>query len=218
LKKILGVAPEAEVRLRPGIGLPSHLNVPSQEECVDDLENRRLDLLALQQGYRSQNATVRAAILAQFPKISLGFAKASDTTDVHTSGFAVTIDVPIFDRNQGVLANERATREKLLDEYHQRVFEAHSDIATALSDIRWLNRQVVAAEEALPIFERLVSSAETAMRGGNTDVLAYYAARSSLIQKRVQVVKLKEQLLEAQTALEIASGRFIPSNRAVHLK
>jgi cobalt-zinc-cadmium efflux system outer membrane protein len=218
LKRILGVAPEAEVRLRAGIGLPSHLNVPSQDECVEGLENRRLDLLALQQGYRSQNATVRAAILAQFPKISLSFAKASDTTDVHTSGFAVTIDVPIFDRNQGTLATERATREKLLDEYHQRVFEAHSDIATALSDIRWLNREVAAAEEALPIFERLVSSAETAMRGGNTDVLAYYAARSSLIQKRVQVVKLKEQLLEARTALEIASGRFIPSNRAVHLK
>ena len=194
LKRILGVPPGAEVRLRPGIGLPSHLDVPSQD------------------------ANVRAAIMEQFPKISLGFAKASDTTDVHTSGFAVTVDVPIFNRNQGVLATERATRQKLLDEYNQRVFEAHSDIATALSDIRWLNRQVAAAEEALPIFERLVKSAETAMQEGHTDVLAYYTARSGLIQRRVQLVKLKELLLEAQTALEIASGRFIPSNRAVHLK
>lgn len=218
LKRLLGVPPEAEVRLRPGIGLPSHLDVLSQDALVEGLETRRLDLLALQQGYRSQDANVRAAILAQFPKISLGFAKASDTTDVHTSGFAVTVDVPIFDRNQGVLAIERATRQKLLDEYSQRVFEAHSDIATALSDIRWLNRQVAAAEEALPIFERLVKSAETAMQEGHTDVLAYYTARSGLIQRRVQLVKLKELLLEAQTALEIASGRFIPSNKAVHLK
>ena len=88
----------------------------------------------------------------------------------------------------------------------------------ALSDIRWLNRQIAAAEEALPIFERLVKSAETAMQEGHTDVLAYYAARSGLIQRRVQLVKLKELLLEAQTALEIASGRFIPSNKALHLK
>jgi outer membrane protein, heavy metal efflux system len=218
LKKILGVPPEAEVRLRPGIGFPSHLDVPSQEALVDGLETRRLDLLALQQGYHSQDANVRAAIMEQFPKISLGFGKASDTTDVHTSGFAVTIDVPIFNRNQGGLATERATRQKLLDEYHLRVFEAHSDIATALSDIRWLNRQVAAAEEALPIFERLVKSAETAMQEGHTDVLAYYTARSGLIQRRVLLVKLKELLLEAQTALEIASGRFIPSNRTVHLK
>ena len=218
LKRILGVPPEAELRFRPGIGLPSHLEVPSQDALVEGLETRRLDLLALQQGYRSQDANVRAAIMEQFPKMSLGFAKASDTSDVHTSGFAVTVDVPIFNRNQGVLATERATRQKLLDEYNQRVFEAHSDIATALSDIRWLNRQVAAAEEALPIFERLVKSAETAMQEGHTDVLAYYTARSGLIQRRVQLVKLKELLLEAQTALEIASGRFIPSNRAVHLK
>jgi outer membrane protein TolC len=218
LQRILGVSPEAEVRLRPGIGLPSHLEVPSQEALTEGLESRRLDLLALQQGYRSQDANVRVAILEQFPKISLGFAKASDTTDVHTSGFAVTVDVPILNRNQGVLATERATRQKLLDEYNQRVFEAHSDIATALSDIRWLNRQVAAAEEALPIFERLVKSAETAMQEGHTDVLAYYTARSGLLQRRVQLVKLKELLLEAQTALEIASGRFIPSNNSVHLK
>jgi cobalt-zinc-cadmium efflux system outer membrane protein len=218
LKRILGVSPDAEVRLRSGIGLPSHLDVPSQDALVEELETRRLDLLALQQGYRSQDAAVRAAILAQFPKLSLSFAKASDTTDVHTSGFAVTVDVPIFNRNQGVLATERATRQKLLDEYNQRVFEAHSDIATALSDIRWLNRQVAAAEEALPIFEQLVKSAGTAMQEGHTDVLSYYTARSGLIQRRVQLVKLKELLLEAQTALEIASGRFIPSNKAVHLK
>jgi len=218
LNRILGVSPDAEVRFRPGIGLPSHLDVPSQAALIEGLETRRLDLLALQQGYRSQDANVRAAILAQFPKIALGFAKASDTSDVHTSGFAVTVDVPIFDRNQGVLATERATRQKLLDEYNQRVFEAHSDIATALSDIRWLNRQVAAAEEALPIFEQLVKSAGTAMQEGHTDVLSYYTARSGLIQRRVQLVKLKELLLEAQTALEIASGRFIPSNKAVHLK
>ncbi len=218
LKRTLGLAPSAEVRLRPGIGLPSHLDVPSENELEAGLEARRLDLLGLQQGYRSQDATVRAAILAQFPKISVGFAKASDTTNVHTEGFAITADVPIFDRNQGVLATERATRQKLLDEYQQRVFEAHSDIATALADIRSLNRQIAAAEEALPVFEKLVSSAEAAMQERNTDVLAYYAARSGLVQRRVQLVKLREQLLEALTALEIASGQFIRSNGAVHLK
>ncbi|MFN2623374.1 MAG: TolC family protein [Chthoniobacterales bacterium] len=218
LKRTLGLPPEAEVRLRAGIGLPSHLEVGSAEQLAHGLEERRLDLLGLQQGYRSQDAMVRAAIMAQFPRISLGFAKASDTTNVHTEGFAITADVPIFDRNQGVLATERATRQRLLDEYHQRVFEAKSDIATAVADIRSLNRQITAAEQALPIFEQLVKSAGEAMEQGNTEVLAYYAARNSLLQKRVQIVKLKEQLLEAETTLETASGRFLPTNRAVRLR
>jgi outer membrane protein TolC len=218
LKRTLGLPAQAEVRLRPGIGLPPRLEVPSAAELEAGLEVRRLDLLGLQQGYLSQDATVRAEILKQFPRITLGFSKASDTSNVQTQGFAITAEVPIFDRNQGVLALERATRQKLLDEYHQRIFEGRSDIATALADIRSLNRQISAAEAALPVFEKLVSSAEAAMQERNTDVLAFYSARSGLIQRRVALVRLKQQLLEALTALEIASGRFLPANGAVHLK
>jgi outer membrane protein TolC len=174
-----------------------------------------LDLLGLQQGLESQDATVRAAVLAQFPKMSAAFVKASDTTNVHTTGFNVAIDVPIFDRNQGAIATERATRQRLRDEYNQRMFEARSDIATAIADIRSLGRQIAAAEEALPLLEKLVASAQTAIEQGNADVLSYYTARSNLLQKRIQLIKLQEQLLEAHTALEIASGRYLPTNKVL---
>lgn len=218
LNKILGVEPDVKIALRSGLTLPSRLAPPAQHDLADDLESRRLDLLGLQQGLESQDATVRAAILAQFPKMSAAFVKASDTTNVHTTGFNVAVDVPIFDRNQGVIATERATRQRLRDEYNQRVFEARSDIATAIADIRSLDRQIAAAEEALPLLEKLVSSAQTAVEQRNADVLSYYTARSNLLQKRIQLIKLKEQLLEAHTALEIASGRFLPMNKALQTR
>ena len=69
-----------------------------------------------------------------------------------------------------------------------------------------------AAEEALPVLEKLVSSAQTAIEQRNADVLSYYTARNNLLQKRIQLTKLQEQLLEAHTALEIASGRYLPMN------
>ena len=101
---------------------------------------------------------------------------------------------------------------------NQRVFEARSDIATAIADIRSLDRQIAAAEEALPLLEKLVSSAQTAVGQGNADVLGYYTARSNLLQKRIQLIKLQEQLLEAHTALEIASGRYLPMNKALQAR
>ena len=195
--------------------MPSRLAPPAKQDLFDNLESRRLDLLGLRQGLESQDATVRAAILGQFPKLSVAIVRASDTTNVHTTGFNVAMDVPIFDRNQGVLASERATRQRLLDEYKQRVFEARSDIATAIADIRSLDRQIGAAEEALPLLEKLVASAQTAIEQRNVDVLSYYTARSNLLQKRIQLIKLQEQLLEAHTALEIASGRYLPTNKAL---
>jgi outer membrane protein TolC len=218
LNRILGVEPDVKVALHSGLSLPSRLSPPAQHDLANNLESRRLDLLGLQQGLESQDATVRAAILAQFPKMSAGFVKASDTTNVHTSGFTVAVDVPIFDRNQGVIATERATRQRLRDEYNQRVFEARSDIASAIADIRSLDRQIAAAEEALPLLEKLVSSAQTAVEQGNADVLGYYTARSNLLQKRIQLIKLQEQLLEAHTALEISSGRYLPMNKALQTR
>jgi outer membrane protein TolC len=218
LNKILGVEPETDVTLRQGLNLPTRLAPPDERGLSEGLESRRLDLLGLQQGLESQDATVRAAALAQFPKMSAAFVRASDTTNVHTTGFNVAIDVPIFDRNQGVIATERATRQRLLDEYRQRVFEARSDVATAIADIRSLNQQIAAAEEALPLLEKLVDSAQTAIEQRNADVLSYYTARSNLLQKRIQLIKLQEQLLEAHTALEIASGRYLPINSALHAK
>jgi outer membrane protein TolC len=215
LNKILGVEPETNVTLREGLTLPTRLAAPDERGLFDGLESHRLDLLGLQQGLESQDATVRAAVLAQFPKMSAAFVKASDTTNVHTTGFNVAIDVPIFDRNQGAIATERATRQRLRDEYNQRMFEARSDIATAIADIRSLGRQIAAAEEALPLLEKLVASAQTAIEQGNADVLSYYTARSNLLQKRIQLIKLQEQLLEAHTALEIASGRYLPTNKVL---
>ncbi len=215
LNKMLGVEPETTVRLRTGLMLPTYLDPPDESDLLMNIESRRLDLLGLRKGYESQDAMARAAILAQFPKMSVAFVRASDTTNVHTDGFNIAIDVPIFDRNQGAIAIERATRQKLLDEYNQRVFEARSDIAVAIADIRALDRQVAAAQEALPVLERLVDSAEKAREQGNADVLSYYTARNNLLQKRIQLLKLEEQLLDAQTAVEIASGRFLPSNRTL---
>src|SRR5205814_2063284 len=215
LNKILGAEPENNVRLRAGLTLPTHVEPPNERDLLNHVESRRLDLLGLRQGYESQDATVRAAILAQFPRISLAFVRAKDNTNVQSSGFNVAIDVPIFDRNQGVIATERATRQRLLDEYHQRVFEARSDVAVAIADIRSLDQQLTAAEEALPLLQKLVDSAQTAIEQRTADVLSYYTARSNLLQKRIQLIKLQEQLLEAHTALEIASGRYLPMNRAL---
>src|SRR5438046_6042819 len=215
LNRILGAEPEIRIALRDDLTLPARLEPPDERKLIADLESRRLDLLGLQRGFESQDATVRAAILAQFPKMSVAVTKATDTTNVKTTGFNIAVDVPIFDRNQGAIATERSTRQRLRDEYNQRVFEAHSDIAAAIADVRSLNQQIAAAEEALPLLEKLVSSAQTAVEQRNADVLSYYTARSNLLQKRIQLITLQEELLDAHTAVEIASGRYLPMNRAL---
>ena len=65
--------------------------------------------------------------------------RASDNSNIRSVGLGVSIDLPIFDRNQGAIATETATRQKLFDEYTARVFEARSDIVTAAAELRAIN-------------------------------------------------------------------------------
>jgi outer membrane protein, heavy metal efflux system len=211
MKKAIGLPPDATVRLRAGISLPSQVLTPSYAELMSNLEERRLDLVALKKGYESQEEKLRAAILSQFPRINLGLNGASDTSNVHTLGPALTIDLPIFDRGQGSIALERATREKLRDEYFSRIFEARSDLATGLSDIHALEKQIAAAEAAMPVLKHLVEVYRVAIGQGNVNAFEYYSAQNNLNQKAIQILKLKQQLVETRIALELASGRYLPS-------
>jgi outer membrane protein, heavy metal efflux system len=210
LLRAIGLPANVRLPLRKDIELPSQLHLPTAGELVSGLESTRLDLIALRQGYAAQELSVRTAVLQQFPRINLGFNRAEDNTGVRTVGVLATIDLPVFDQNQGVIAAERATRQKLFDEYVSRVFQARSDIAMLVTDLNSLTAQIAAAEGALPAVRELVKTYELAVRQGNADVLSYYTARNDLAQKEIGMLKLKQQLVDEQIALELAAGRCLP--------
>lgn len=211
LNQALGLAPDVQIRLAEDVSLPSKLNLPADPELVLDLDRRRLDLLALRRGYESQEQTLRAAVLGQFPKVVLGVHQASDNTGVQSTGFGVTVDLPIFDRNQGIIAIETATRQQLFDEYTSRIFEARSTIAQTVADIHALADQIATAEATIPQLTELVRTYQAAVAQHNADVFSYYQAQNDLSQAQIDVLKLKQQLMDNQIALELASGRYLPA-------
>lgn len=216
LTQTLGLLSDQTVPLQRDIDLPSWQAIPSITKIIDEIEERRLDLLALKMGYESQEANLRAAIRSQFPRINIGFSHARDTTNVVTTGFGITIDLPFFDRNQGQIAIERATRNQLFDEYVARLFEARSEVARILSDMGSIQRQLSATEEYIPTLERLVQTYNTAVQEGNADILSYYNARNELTGKQIEIIKLKRDLADLGIALEIAAGQYLPNRQTAY--
>jgi outer membrane protein, heavy metal efflux system len=212
LTQTLGFPPNSIIPIEQNIALPSWKALPSATNIIDGIEERRLDLLALKMGYESQEAKLRAAVLSQFPRINIGFHQARDTTNVVTTGFGITIDLPFFDRNQGQIAIERATRKQLFDEYIARLFEARSNVVSTLADIESVKRQIDTTEKAIPTLKNLVQTYYTALQQGNADILSYYNARNNLFAKRIEVLKLKRDLADLGIALEIAAGQYFPGN------
>ena len=209
LNQLLGFPPQVILQLQSPTG-PSWPNtLPSVQEFSDQIEDRRLDLLALKNGYQSQEERLRAAILQQFPKITIGFSRARDTSNIVTTGFGIVIDLPLFDRNQGAIASESATRAKLFDEYVARVFEARSEVARILANMDSLQRERDVAEKSIPTMQNVVESYRAALLQGNADVLTYYNSRAELTAKQLELVDLKHQLDDLRVGLEVAAGRYL---------
>ncbi|MDB6093903.1 MAG: Outer rane efflux protein [Verrucomicrobia bacterium] len=210
LNETIGLPPATSLRLRDS-ALPSQIDPPSAAELDATLESRRLDLLALKRGYESQEATLRASVLGQFPKLSLGVSTSQDNSRVRAMGPTIAFDLPIVDRNQGAIASDKATRQRLFDEYVSRVFAAHSQVARQLADIRALNAQIAAAEAAVVVLQRQVDTYRLAADAHNLDAFSFYSAQGNLSLRRLDVLKLKTQLVTSRVALELAAGRYLPT-------
>ena len=166
LNALLGLSPDVKLDLVGNVELPE----PDQETIETNLEQlpeRRPDLLALQAGYASQEERFRKAVLAQFPALTIGLTRARDTTGVYTSGFGITLSLPFFDRNQGAIAIEKATRKRLYDEYQARLNGAYSQIKDLLEQSRLVNRQYKEVKSAIPDMEQTAKRAKTALDSGN---------------------------------------------------
>ena len=214
LNLALGQSADTEVPLKPSAEFPEFPADLAAASLLDGIEKRRLDLVALGLGYESQEAGVRAAVKAQFPKIVLGFSRANDTSDVRTRSFGVTIDLPVFDRSQGAIAIAKATRQQLFDEYVARVAEARSTVGLILGKLAATRAQLQATAAALPQLEQLEASFAKALQTRNADVLAARDARSLLIGRRLEQDNLRQQLVELGVALEIATGRPLLNHRS----
>ncbi|MEQ1545332.1 TolC family protein [Methyloglobulus sp.] len=208
LNRALGLKPDEAIKLQQNIALTYEWVAPAYDKLTHDLTNRRLDLMALQQAYKNQDEQVRIAVLQQFPSISIGFTQTKNNSDYYTVGAGVAVTLPIFDQNQGKIALAEATRQQLFDEYTNRVFQSNADISELLVTITALNKQIQSINHAIPDLENLVSAYKLAVKDRQVNVLNYYTAWNNWTDKKIELLSLQLQLVEARIALEIATGIY----------
>jgi outer membrane protein TolC len=209
LNALLGLAPDVQLQLT-GNGSDTPVADADIDAAIAALPKRRPDLLALQAGYEAQEQKYRAAVLTQFPSLSVGFVRARDTSNIYTSGFQINLSLPIFNRNQGNVAIEKATRQRLRDEYQTRLNQAYADVAHMRADSAILTRQLSQTEAALPDSDLAARHAAEAYAQHNLALGAYTDAQSAALTKRIDVATLRESLAEQRVGLQALLGSAIP--------
>lgn len=200
LNYLLGLSPEIDIKLAD-LPTPGKLDEAMVQKRLSELPNVRPDLLALKAGYQSQESKVRAAILAQFPSISIGISRSKDTGGVYTSGFNIGINLPIFNGNRGNIAIERATRSQLKTEYEARLAKTQDEVSQLRQLGNLIDQQISQLDIYLPRLEHLVKRARSAYQRGEIDALTFINMESTWINKRLEKLDLYNSSYQSLIAL-----------------
>ncbi|MCM8732528.1 TolC family protein [Hephaestia sp. GCM10023244] len=203
LDKLLGLPPATQLQLIE-TGLPA--SPPDPAALFALARDKRGDLAALRAGYAAQEAAVHKAILDQFPALNLTLDATRDTTGNKILGPTVDFTLPLWDRNRGGIALERATRTQLKAEYDARLFQTRADIATAVEGIVIARKQRDAAEASLPSLERYAAASRRAADRGDLSTAAAETAGQALRDQHTLLAASDEAIREQTIALELLTG------------
>jgi len=210
LDALLGLEPSVQFAIAPPVlhPLPAAL-----APLIAALPHTRPDLVALRLGYRAAEESLRAAILGQFPAFVLGGSWGSDTTDVQSAGPNVTFDLPVFNRNQGQIAQSRATRLVLREQYLSRLDSAVGAIRGLGAQKRRLSDDLTRAQRAASAADRIAASARAAYGDGNLDQRSLVDYETTALQRRLEVIVLHRMIDEDRITLGVELGIGLPSAR-----
>jgi len=194
-----------QLRAPPTASAPAAATVYA---AIARLPAHRLDLLALQAGYRSADRRLRADILAQFPILDIGFTRSRDNTGVNSVGFGVTLRLPIFDGNRGKIAVDRATRKALNAAYQAHLDGAENRIRATWRRLRLARHELAAARAQLPALASTAHAARSASAVGAVTRLQEYGALTAWLDARIDADRLRATALQLELTLRtlLATG------------
>ena len=213
LALLLGLSPLATLPLvPPKAGIKALLVPPPPAAALrrqlGQLDGSRPDLLALQAGYRAQEARVRQQILAQFPSFTLGANRLRDTGGIWTLGPFVQLNLPLWNGNRGQIALARATRNRLRAEYRDRLTAAQSESERLVADQRLAWDALATLQRQLPALDRLMQRMRKALAGGNVSMLTYTTLQGRYFAQRMKRLLLMQTVMEQAVALDTVLGRL----------
>lgn len=210
LDGLLGLQPDVRFAIaRPDVSMPAR----GPETRISAVQRRRPDLIGLRLGYRSSDERVRAAILGQFPALVLGGSWGSDTSAVRSAGPTATFDLPAFNRNQGQIAQARATRLLLHEQYRQQLDQTAAAIRGLYAQSRRIDAALATARHAADAAQSLVVTARAAYARRDLDRLALSRFTSAATQRELDLFRLERARDEVRVALALELGWGLPATR-----
>lgn len=209
LNRILGLPPLYEL---PLLAAGEPLTFTVFADLLDsELDSRilsgRPELASKQAEYRKAEEELRLAVLRQYPSLNLGPSYEKGVEGSESLGLGVSLELPLFDRSQGAIAEGYAARERVRAEYvallhglRAQAFDARERVGRAKLEVE------TQATETLPLVERSENAFEEAFRARDVNVFEWLTARGQALRARREFLGALLRYSEAVVDLEAATG------------
>lgn len=219
---------DARGRLAAAIGVPvpalddTRFNFQDFERTVPPMPTslaqrdailNRADLLAALSQYAASQAALRLQIANQYPDIHLGPGYTWDQGANRIEFGASGISLPIFNQNQGPIAEARARRLEAEAKVKAIQAQAINETGRALANYRAALASLKQANATVTAQRRQLSALQTSFRAGATDRLTLTQAQQAVDTSRLSQLDAQVAVQQAVGLLEDAMQRPLTATR-----
>lgn len=193
-------------------------DVPALEELLQSATENRGDLESIRRKELAADAAIQLALAERRPNLVIGgFLEREEAGDIF--GATVSVSLPLFNRNQGRIAESQAVRERLRYErealhlaVQQEVVDALSQLQAAQASVKFLRDQVLSTlEENVDLLQRSFAAG----RIGATEVVIL---RREFVANRREYVEALADAWQARVDLDLVTSRLTPTQTATREK
>lgn len=207
LNRLLGLGPRVSYDLQDG-GLDGEERpLPSNLERMEEVAiAKRPDLAATRLAYEQAERDLQLAARGQYPRLRIGPSYNKEESN-DGLGIGAGVEIPLWNRNRGEIAEKLAQRAKLGEVFRARIAALRAELAGALAQAERLARQLKDyREEVRPRLERSVSLVEETLKAGKADPVALLLIQDRLLEARREDLVLRADCRRALIRLEEALG------------
>jgi outer membrane protein TolC len=193
-----------------GVAVTSDLRRHGPEELTSQEARRialsgRCDILGALSGYAAAEAELRLQIAKQFPDVHLNPGFQFDQGDNKWT-LGITFELPVLNRNQGPIAEARASREEAAARFTELQAKAIGEIDRAVAAHRVAREQLAGSDSVLAAQQQQRQSVEAQSKAGAADQLDELNAELELgVATLAQLdgeTKLQQSLGSVEDALQ----------------
>jgi len=214
LNFLLGLPPEYRTPIqKPDHPLAFVAVNKNKEELYGRVRTSRFDLLAKEKSYLVAEKELKLEVLQQFPHFKFGPSFDSDDGDL-SLGIGFSIELPIFNQNQGQIAIKEANRERIFKEYQEMLHQARKDFTDAWTDLKSLEGQLkLYMSDIKPKLDKSLKLTETAFLSGEISLVDLLTLQGNVIKKRQSVMRQLRDYQKTRIKVDDAVGPKFEVNK-----